>query len=443
VHSVLIVDDDKQMQDALSSQLQAQGYFVCPVDDGAAALELIDQGLPDALVLDVRLSKVDGLEVLRRVRAIDRSIPVIIVSGYGAADEAARFGATAYFAKPFAFRELAGRLSEALSRCAAPARSAARAYAELVGESPSMQQLFEVLRRLESVDAPTVLITGESGTGKDLVARAIHARGPRKSAPYVEVDCVAMPDTLIESELFGHEKGSFTDARQMKRGLFEVARGGVLFLDEIGDMLAGTQAKLLRALENRRFKRVGGVSEIELDAAVIAATNRTLAEEVKAGRFREDLFFRLNVVPIHVPPLRARGDDVTLLSEHLLGKLAATLGRRAPRITRGALEVIRRHSWPGNVRELRNVLERVLILRAHSDAIDVSDLPRELRDPPAARLEAQFALPPEGVGLAAVERILVEQALRRTGGNRTEAAKLLGITRFAFRHRLRKFGLDS
>jgi transcriptional regulator with PAS, ATPase and Fis domain len=288
-----------------------------------------------------------------------------------------------------------------------------------------------------------VLITGESGTGKDLVAQAIHARGPRKSKPYMEIDCAAMPETLIESELFGHEKGSFTDAKTTKRGLFEVAAGGVIFLDEIGEMTGGTQAKLLRALENRKFKRVGGTVDISLDAAVIAATNRNLKEEVKVGRFREDLFFRLNVVPIEIPPLRKRTADVEPITLALVERAARDLGRKIPGVSAAAIEALRTYPWPGNVRELRNVIERVVILKSDDDAIELEELPEEVRVARSAHgtSACPYELPPEGVDLASVERGLVEQALTRCHGNQTQAAKLLGLSRFALRHRIDKYGL--
>jgi two-component system response regulator AtoC len=323
--------------------------------------------------------------------------------------------------------------------------SVAERYGELLGRSAAMRAVFEMLRRIEAVNVPTVLLVGESGTGKELVANAIHTNGPRRSAPYVEVDCAAVPDTLLESELFGHEKGSFTDARQLKRGLFEVAANGTLFLDEIGEMGLAAQAKLLRALETRRFKRVGGVTSLPLDAGIVAASNRDLRGEVKEGRFRADLFFRLNVVPISIPPLRARRDDIDVIAAHLVQKLGDTLGRRVDGISPGARALLHAYAWPGNVRELRNVLERAIILKRSDGAIDAADLSPELSMREAgsapASVKAQFPLPPEGVNLVDVERALVEQALERAHGVRTHAAKLLGISRFALRYRLEKFGL--
>ena len=377
-----------------------------------------------------------------------------MITAHGAIDsaiEATRLGARAYLSKPFDLRELQLQVERAveheeLSRTVETLRDQAlRRYEKLVGVSAAMGRVFDTLERLEKVDAPTVLITGESGTGKDLIAQAIHTRGPRKSKPYVEIDCAALPDTLIESELFGHEKGAFTDAHSQKRGLFEVAKGGVVFLDEIGEMPLLTQAKLLRALENRRFRRVGGTVDLPLDAAVVAATNRDLQKEVKAGRFREDLFFRLHVVPIDVSPLRQRREDIAPLVAHMLERTARDLGRPIPEITQDALKALEGYQWPGNAREVRNIIERLLILRAGDTPIRAVELPIEVRLPtsPGTGTGCPYVLPEEGVDLEAVERGLIDQAMARCRGNQTQAARLLGITRYALRYRLEKHSLGS
>jgi DNA-binding NtrC family response regulator len=302
-----------------------------------------------------------------------------------------------------------------------------------------MNRLFENLRRLEDVDAPTVLLHGESGTGKDLIAHAIHERGPRKDGPMMEIDCASLPEQLIESELFGHERGAFTDARQAKRGMFEVARGGTIFLDEIGEMTLPTQAKLLRALENRQFKRVGGTSYLTLDAGVIAATHRDLAAEVKRGGFREDLYFRLNVIQLTVPPLRERRDDIPALIDHHIERFNREFRRQVRGVSAEALERLMAYPWPGNVRELRNVIERIVILEAR-DVIEAQHLPPEIRfgRAGAARAGSPFVLPEEGVDLEQVERSLIAQAMDRAQGNQSAAARLLGISRYALRYRLEK-----
>lgn len=453
---VLCCDDEELIRWSVAEHFKRTQWEVETCADGQAALEAIEKSTPDVVVLDLKMPKVDGMSVLRRLRETHPTLPVIVITAHGAIDsaiEATRLGARAYLAKPFDLRELQLQCERAIEQ----GRQAlelqvlrdqrSRNYEKLVGVSQSMRGVFETLGRLEAVDAPTVLISGESGTGKDLVAQAIHARGPRKSRPYVEVDCAAMPEQLIESELFGHEKGSFTDAHQQKRGLFEVAKGGVVFLDEIGEMTLATQAKLLRALENRKFRRVGGVVDLPLDAAVIAATNRELRQEVKAGRFREDLFFRLHVVPIEIPPLRKRPQDVPPLVSHLLERTCADLGRPIPHVTPEALDALTRYEWPGNVRELRNVIERVVILRRGSLPITRDEMPLEIRvgaaTAPASPQGCPFVLPPDGVDLDAVEKGLLEQALQRASGNQSAAARLLGITRYALRYRLEKHGLKD
>ena len=451
---VLVCDDEELIRWSVAEHLRAEGYEVSAVADGQECLDAIAAGAPDALVVDLKMPRVDGMGVLRRLRELEVEVPTIVITAHGAVDsaiEATRLGAVGYLSKPFDLRELSLQLKRGLdaTRLQREVRylRQKRGYERLVGQSPAMQRVFEMLERLEKVDAPTVLITGESGTGKDLIAQAIHARGPRKDKPYMEIDCAAMPETLIESELFGHEKGSFTDARTQKRGLFEVARGGVIFLDEIGEMTLATQAKLLRALENRKFKRVGGVVDLPLDAAIIAATNRNLRDEVKAGRFREDLYFRLNVVPIETPALRMRAEDVEPLAAHLLERAARDLGRTVPQMAGDALAALQRYSWPGNVRELRNVLERVVILKQGDAPIRVEDLPPEIRFSSTPTSGARgsegcpFELPADGVDLEAVEKGLLAQALARCNGNQSAAARLLSISRYALRYRMEKFKL--
>ena len=454
---VLVCDDEELIRWSVAEHLRGEGYEVVLAADGQGCIDELAAHPPDALIVDLKMPKIDGLGVLRRMRELELDIPALVITAHGAVDsaiEATRLGATGYLSKPFDLRELSLQLRKAIDtgRLAREVRylRSKRGYERLVGDSPAMQRVFETLQRLESVDAPTVLITGESGTGKDLVAQAIHARGPRKDKPYMEIDCAAMQDTLIESELFGHEKGSFTDARTQKRGMFEMAKGGVVFLDEIGEMSLATQAKLLRALENRKFKRVGGVVDLPLDAAIVAATNRNLREEVKGGRFREDLFFRLNVVPIEIAPLRKRTEDVEALAGHLLERTAKDLGRAVPKVSEEALTALTRYPWPGNVRELRNVLERVVILKQGDGSIFLEDLPSEIRFGAAAGGSSSgamdgcpFELPPEGVDLEAVEKGLLAQALAKSNGNQSAAARLLGISRYALRYRMEKFKLNQ
>jgi two-component system response regulator AtoC len=302
--------------------------------------------------------------------------------------------------------------------------------------------MYETLDRLAQVDAPTVLLLGESGTGKDVVAGLIHQRGPRRNGPMLDINCAALPEALIESELFGHEKGAFTDARAQKQGLFEAAAGGVVFLDELGEMPLPTQAKLLRALETRTFRRVGGVTSIPMDVALVAATNRNLLEEVKERRFREDLYFRLNVVPITLPSLRERREDIPLLASFFLERCNNTFHRKIRGFTAQAMDQLAAWRWPGNVRELRNLVER-LVLLADGDVLHAEQLPPEIRWAGAAPASSScpFTLPEEGINLDEVEQGLLHQALDRTQGNQSAAARLLGISRYALRYRMEKMGL--
>ncbi|MBN1336101.1 MAG: sigma-54-dependent Fis family transcriptional regulator [Deltaproteobacteria bacterium] len=447
---ILVCDDEELIRWSLSEYLQAEGYRVVEAADGKQCLEQVAAEVPDLVVLDIKMPRMGGMEVLQHLQETDPLLPVVVITAHGAVDsalEATRLGARAYLAKPFDLREMGLLLQQVLKAHSLEAQVRylrdrhASSYDRVIGQSAAMQRLFETLRRLETVDAPTVLLIGESGTGKDLIANAIHENGMRRNGPFMEVDCAGLTETLIESELFGHERGAFTDAKTTKRGLFELARGGTLFLDEITEMSLGTQAKLLRALENRRFKRVGGVADIHIDAGVIAATNRDLGEEVRKGRFREDLFFRLNVVRINIPPLRARREDVPLLAQHFLQRFNQKFSRDVQRISPEASRRLQAYAWPGNVRELRNVLERIVILEAE-EVILVPHLPPELRFPSDADeetpIQTRFVLPEHGVDLEALERNLLEQAMARTGGNQSQAARLLGISRYALRYRLEK-----
>ncbi len=447
--TILVVDDEELIRWSLSEHLRGQGYNVLEASDGQECLDVVGKTLPDLVLTDLKMPRVDGMEALRRLRERDIDVPVIVLTAHGAVDsavEATRLGAKAYLSKPFDLREVALAIEKVLEqhRLATEVRylreERAASYGRLLGSAPTMQRLFDTLRRLEDVDAPTVLIHGESGTGKDLIAHAIHEKGPRRDGPMMEVDCASLPENLIESELFGHERGAFTDARQMKRGLFEVARGGTIFLDEIGEMSLPMQAKLLRALENRQFKRVGGTTTLRLDAGIIAATNRNLADEVREGRFREDLYFRLNVIQFNVPSLRERREDLPQLVDHFIQKFNKDFRREVKGVSEEAMARLADYHWPGNVRELRNVIERIVILEAR-EVIEANHLPAEIRFGRGASTSVSFVLPEDGVDLEAVERSFIEQAMDRTAGNQSAAARLLSISRYALRYRLEKFGL--
>jgi len=454
---LLICDDEELIRWSLSEHLEGQGYRTLQCEDGERCLQALKEHAPALVLLDLKMPKVGGLEVLETARKDGNDVPIVVLTAHGgieSAVEATRLGANAYLTKPFDLREVALAVERALDtdrmrREVDYLRNQQRSgYGEFVGSASQLAPLFDALARLEGVDAPTVLLTGESGTGKDLLARAIHARGRRSEQVFVEVDCASLPEHLIESELFGHERGAFTDAKSMKRGLFELAGKGVVFLDEIGEMTPATQAKLLRALENRTFRRVGGTAQLALQAQVVAATNRDLKKDVESGAFREDLFFRLNVIPIHVPPLRDRTDDIPALVAHFLEHFGATLGRRVEGVSQAAMGLLRSYDWPGNVRELRNVFER-LVLLGSGDVVTPDQLPPEVRfqaSTPSSTpggAEGPFDLPEEGISMEAVERGLVLQALRRTEGNQSAAARLLGLTRYQLRYRMEKFDLTA
>ncbi len=445
-------DDEELIRWSLCAHLEKEGYHAIPTANGREAIEAIAEHGARLLLTDLRMPVLDGLSTLRELRESGSTLPVIVLTAHGAVEsaiEATQLGASGYLQKPFDVREVALAIAQALQTEQLKhevhylRRRLEEGYGSFVGRSSALEPTFQILRRLETVDAPTVLITGESGTGKDVLARSIHAGGPRKDRPFVAVDCASLPEALIESELFGHEKGSFTDAKALKQGLFEIADSGLVFLDEIGELPLATQSKLLRALEDRTFKRVGGVRRYPLDVGILAATNRDLKAEVDAGRFREDLYFRLNIIRVHVPPLRDRRDDVPLLVEHFLEQLGSRLGRSLEGIDGAAMERLASYGWPGNVRELRNVLER-LVLLAPEPIVSVDHLPPEIQFArPATPSEGScpFVLPEEGLDLEAVERGLILQALERTNHNQSASARLLGISRYALRYRIDKHGL--
>ncbi len=450
---VLVCDDEELIRWSLAEELTSKGYEAIAVGSLAEARQAVRRYDPELMILDIRLPDGSGKELLAEFRAADPDVPIVMITGHGnvqTAVEVTRMGATAYHPKPFDLEEMMLTVERALRDASRQRelrvlreRSSAKGYEEIVGDSPAMRRVFELLRRLEDADAPTVLILGESGTGKDLVARAIHRRSRRADEPFLEIDCTGLSDELIQSELFGHERGAFTDAKNRKLGLFEVASRGTIFLDEIGELSMVTQSKLLRALENRRFKRVGGTVDVELQARIIAATNRDLASEVDAGRFRKDLFYRLNVIPVEVPPLRDRAGDVPLLVHHFVKKLSRDLGRDLHGIDAAAVARLAAYDWPGNIRELRNVLERAVIL-ARGTTLTPADLPAEVGAATGGerpQVGGRFLLPDSGIDLSGLERDLVLQALERSGGNQSEAARLLGIGRFALRYRMEKMGL--
>lgn len=444
VSSILIVDDEKNMRFVVGRALASAGHQVSEAASGEEALKAFEQSLPDLVILDQRMPGMDGITTLTEIKKQHPDLPVIMLTAHGnveSAVQAMKAGATDYLTKPFDVEELKLAVEKAL-KVSNLVRQVDYLRGELdrkydtdgiIGKSPRMQEVLKTIGRVAAADA-TVMIYGESGTGKELIARALHYRSSRRQGPFIQLSCAALPETLLESELFGYEKGAFTGAVSSKPGRFELADGGSLFLDEIGDISPTVQVKLLRVLEQRSFERLGSSKTINVDVRLIGATNRDLPAMIKAGEFREDLYYRLNVIPIQMPPLRERQGDVKLLAEHFLARYAP-----GKKLSAEALQALEAYSWPGNVRELQNTIERITIL-SPGNVIELEDLPAEVRRGAPLPTDA-VRLPPEGVALEAVERDLITQALERTGGNRTRAAELLGISRHTLLYRMEKYGL--
>jgi DNA-binding NtrC family response regulator len=449
---VLVVDDEQMIRWSIEQTLAAAGHDVAVAASATEGMALFRQFLPEVVFLDVRLPDEDGLSVLKKMKEENgQESAVIVMTAFGeirTAVEAMRLGAYDYLKKPFDFDELevvVGRALEAthLRREVSELRQERRktyGVENIVGQSEKIRHVLDLLEKIAESDATTVLVQGENGTGKDLFARAIHYRSKRADGAFLDISCTAMPETLFESELFGYEKGAFTDARATKKGLLELADGGTLFLDEIGDLPLVSQAKLLKFIESRQLKRLGGTVDHRVDLRIIAATNRNLEEAVRDGRFREDLYYRLRVIPIVLPPLRERREDIPLLLQHYMAKYSAEFHKDFRRVSDDALQLLMSYPWPGNVRELKNLLERILILEK-GDTILAEHLPPEITRPHASEQPAQYRLPPSGVSLEEVEKAFVRQALELAGGNQTRAAQLLGISRDALRYRMHK--LDS
>ena len=448
---VVICDDEMLIRLWLAEHLADAGMQTEEVADGASLLASLEREPADLVLLDLRLPDGSGMDFLTRAKALDPALPVIMMTAYGeieTAVAAVRAGAHHFLEKPIALSELLLLIQQALDT--RQLRADADRYRDgcrwqfadvtLVGRSAAMRRIAELITRIAAKgSAVNVLVRGESGTGKGVVARAIHARGSRRAQPFMSVNCASLPDNLVESELFGHEAGAYTDAREMKRGLVEIAHNGTIFLDEIGDLAKPLQAKLLHFLETHEFRRVGGVRNLEVDVHVVTATNRDLEEAVATGDFREDLFYRLNVLPVTIPPLRERPEDVAPLATHFVETLCRELGQPPREIAPDAMEALEDYSWPGNVREMENVLERVLLLE-DATVIRHAHLPAEFHGRLAAR-EKAFVLPAGGFDLEQIEREFISQALDRTNGNKTQAARLLGLSRDTLRYRLEKYGI--
>ncbi|HEX7175273.1 MAG TPA: sigma-54 dependent transcriptional regulator [Pyrinomonadaceae bacterium] len=441
---MLIVDDDPVVVDSLAEMLSTWGFLTDTAADGVAGLERAEEFNPSVVLTDILMPRLDGFGLLRELRRRNPATAVILLTGQGSVETAMRAvqdeGAFYYFEKPIDF----GRLRDIVERASVHgveegARELSRqsGFGEMVGASAPMQQIYTLVEQVASSSA-SVLITGESGTGKELVARTIHKLSPRREQPFVAINCSAIPETLMESELFGHERGAFTGAAGRRQGCFEQADGGTLLLDEIAEMPALLQAKLLRVLEERTLRRLGGSQEILVDVRVLAATNRDPLDAVHSGSFREDLLYRLNVITIEMPPLRRRLDDIALLSEHLIAQLAERHNRPARRLSKAALEALKSHHWPGNVRELRNVIERAVII-CSGEAIERHHLaPYPLEQRARARSEDTITLP-VGTPIEEAERQLILRTLQKTDNNKTRAAELLQISLKTLHNKLRLY----
>jgi two-component system, NtrC family, response regulator AtoC len=458
--TVLIVDDERTLARAIKAFLAESGYEAEVVGDGEQALGLLESLRPDVVFSDVRLPGMTGIELLRRIREFDAAIPVVIMTAYGTIEgavEAVKLGAFDYLKKPVDLEELklladrareTSQLKQELSyyrsRAAQPVR-----FGEVIGQSPAIRGVLEQARQIAALEeTPPVLIVGETGTGKGLVARTIHASSPRSARPFIEVNCTALPATLMEAELFGHERGAFTDAKESKLGLFEAAEGGFLFLDEVGDIELSLQGKLLKAVEERSVRRVGGIRDRRIDVRILAASNRDLEKDAQGERFRRDLYFRLAVIILRLPPLRERGEDILFLAEHFLRRFNAKYGKAAHGFDPRARERLLAYPWPGNVRELSHVMERA-VLWSRGDLLGSEHLSLEIPATPAEPAPqadgrgASESLPPPGTDLESWERTLIERALRESDGNQTRAAQRLGISRDTLRYRLKKYGIQG
>ncbi|MCX5683539.1 MAG: sigma-54 dependent transcriptional regulator [Planctomycetota bacterium] len=455
---IVIIEDDEGVRSALSRSLEQHDNDVRAAATAGEGLAHLQEKAADLVLLDYRLPDADGLELLETIRRQWPDLPVIMMTGVAnvaTAVQAMHLGAYDYVSKPFGLDQMMFVVNKALE--ARRVRSEVQhttgrslepfGFDRIVGESPLMREAKHVLRQLADSDARTILLQGESGTGKDLAAKVIHYNSHRAERPFMNITCTALPEPLLESELFGHEKGAFTDARQQKLGLFELAGGGTIFLDEIGDMPATLQAKLLRFLDEKTFRRVGGTRDIQMDVCIIAATNRVLRALVEQGEFREDLFYRLNIFPVTLPPLRERREDIPLLVEFLLAQYNRELHKNVLGIDKTAMAVMQAYHWPGHIRELRNLIERAMLM-ARGGVLTLADLPTELKTPaaaPAAEKENAAAstieFGPEGVDIREVERSLILKALTQAGWNQSRAAELLHMSRDQLRYRAKKFGL--
>ncbi|MCC5912369.1 MAG: sigma-54-dependent Fis family transcriptional regulator [Clostridiaceae bacterium] len=446
---ILIIDDEKNMRWAIKNALKKEEYIIYEGENGIEAVEKFQEISPDIVLMDFKMPKMNGLEALCKIKEIDEETPIIMITAHGTMDsaiEAMKLGALDYIAKPFDIEELKviikkalriGELNEEVSYLREELEK--NTGKTIIGNSGAMKEILKMIERVAKTNA-TILILGESGTGKEIIANTIHYNSDRSKKPYIKVNCGAIPENLIESELFGYEKGAFTGAATRKIGKFERAQGGTIFLDEVGELDLSMQVKLLRVLQEKEVERIGGNERIKVDIRVIAATNRDLYKMVEDGTFREDLYYRLNVIPINIPSLRDRREDIPLLINHFLKKYGEEIGRKNISIDEGAKKKLMDYQWRGNIRELENVMERMLIL-AEGNIITEKNIPFEISMD--KEKQGKFILPSEGIVMEDLERDLILQALERTDYNQTNASKLLGMTRHTLLYRMEKHGIKK
>lgn len=450
---ILVVDDEKLLRWSLEQNLSKEGYDVVAAEKGLEGLSTFKEDSPDITLLDIHLPDVSGITVLEGIKEINPHALVIMITAFGdiqTAVKTIKLGAYDFVEKPFNMEKLKILIEKALETVSLRKEvsefrkqiSSKYGFDSIIGHSDQMKSVFNLIAKVSKSDASTVLLQGESGTGKDLAAKIVHYQSARADKPFMEINCTALPDSLVESELFGHEKGAFTDAKAMKKGLFELSDGGSIYLDEIGDMTHGTQAKLLKVIEDKSFKRIGGTKDIDVDVRIITATNRNLEAEVRKGNFREDLYYRLKVIPIMLPPLRDRRSDIMLIAKYFIDEFNSEFKKNVKGLSKETEKCFMEYPWPGNVRELKNVIERSMILES-DDYILPEHLPLELTSKEVLTQNisnVNIRIPPGGIDIEEVEKELIRQALDVTGGNQTRASKLLNLSRDTLRYRMQKFG---
>lgn len=449
---ILIIDDEKAIRWSMGEALKKQGYEVAEAETGKKGIKLFREDPSDLVILDLKLPDINGLQVLKRIKKEDRAQPVIMMTAYGEVDtavEALKGGAYDFIQKPFQLEKIKVVIKNALESSSLKnelegikrKEKESFNFKNFLGKSKVMQDVFKRVVKIGESRASTILIQGESGTGKELVARSIHECSKSTTGPFLEINCAALPENLLESELFGHEKGSFTDAKYRKKGLFELAEGGSIFLDEIGEMGITLQSRLLRVIENKTFRRVGGVKDLRVNTRIISATNRDLKQAIKDGTFRNDLYYRLQVIPVPLPPLRERKEDIALLANHFISLFNKEFKKNVRKIRHEVTGLFREYSWPGNVRELRNVIERAILLEAEDELLPEHLPPEiskgiEISETPAGMEKLEDLYP---ISLKEMEKILIEKTLKETGGNKSKSARILGISRQTLREKTKVF----